>query len=68
MEDIDGGLHPAVDEQSLDKDEDDDMHGKHRNPFNVHSLRHNVSQMTRIKCHHPSRNKTEKGAWRVDGN
>ena len=23
MKDIDGGLHPAVDEQSLDKDEDD---------------------------------------------
>ena len=25
MEDIDGGLHPAVDEQSLDEDEDDEL-------------------------------------------
>ena len=25
MEDIDGGLHPAVDGQSLDEDEDDEM-------------------------------------------
>ena len=27
MEDIDGGLHPAVDGQSLDQDEDDEMYG-----------------------------------------
>ena len=26
MEDIDGGLHPAVDGQSLDEDEDEDLH------------------------------------------
>ena len=25
MEDIDGGLHPAVDGQSLDEDEDEDI-------------------------------------------
>ena len=25
MEDIDGGLHPAVDGQSLDEDEDEDV-------------------------------------------
>ena len=27
MEDIDGGLHPAVDGQSLDEDEDEDDDG-----------------------------------------
>ena len=26
MEDIDGGLHPAVDGQSLDDDDDDELH------------------------------------------
>ena len=32
MEDIDGGLHPAVDGQSLDEDEDEDWHNrKHTN-------------------------------------
>ena len=29
MEDIDGGLHPAVDGQSLDDDEDDDDDESH---------------------------------------
>ena len=27
MEDIDGGLHPAVDGQSLDEDEDESIRG-----------------------------------------
>ena len=29
MEDIDGGLHPAVDGQSLDDDDDDEFSGHH---------------------------------------
>ena len=28
MEDIDGGLHPAVDGQSLDDDEDEERHSR----------------------------------------
>ena len=30
MEDIDGGLHPAVDGQSLDEDEDDEPVYQHK--------------------------------------
>ena len=39
MEDIDGGLHPAVDGQSLDEDEDEELQGSvtgisvHREPL-----------------------------------
>ena len=33
MEDIDGGLHPAVDGQSLDEDEDDEEMGPVHNVY-----------------------------------
>ena len=34
MEDVDGGLHPAVDGQSLDEDEDEDDDNKNKNTNN----------------------------------
>ena len=51
MEDIDGGLHPAVDGQSLDEDEDEDPHNemltRTRKPLSFASVcgTHGVSRL-----------------------